>query len=90
MSRTLQTTWAKLSLSARARFPRTAEEERQDALWVAHDEAIRVAAEGVEKKEEDAEQMEGPRLAGIRPTTAGTRPRRRGPTPPPRRRRTPS
>jgi hypothetical protein len=42
-----------------ARFPRTAEEERQDARWVAADEVIRVVAEGAAKEEEDAEQMEG-------------------------------
>jgi hypothetical protein len=55
MPRTLQATWAKLSLAARARFPRTEEEERADARWVAADEALRVAAEGTTKKEEDAE-----------------------------------
>jgi hypothetical protein len=42
----LQTTWAKLSHAARARFPWTPEEERQDARWVADDEAIRITAEG--------------------------------------------
>jgi hypothetical protein len=43
--RSLQTTWAKLSLTTRARFPRTPEEERQDGRWVVDDEVIRVAAE---------------------------------------------
>jgi hypothetical protein len=46
MPRTLQTKWAKLSLAARVRFPRTEEEERHDARWVADDESTRVVAEG--------------------------------------------
>ncbi|KAK1628251.1 hypothetical protein QYE76_002566 [Lolium multiflorum] len=58
MPRTLQTTWAKLSLAARARFPRTAEEERADSRWVADDEALRVAAEAAAKKAGDAEMAE--------------------------------
>jgi hypothetical protein len=58
MPRTLQTTWAKLSLAARARFPRTEEEERADSRWVADDEALRVATEAAAKKEEDAEMVE--------------------------------
>ncbi|KAK1648013.1 hypothetical protein QYE76_065818 [Lolium multiflorum] len=54
MRRTLQTTWAKLSLAARARFPWTEEEEQQDTRWVADDEeAIRVADEGAAKKVDD-------------------------------------
>ncbi|KAK1678115.1 hypothetical protein QYE76_038963 [Lolium multiflorum] len=57
MPRTLQTTWAKLSLAARARFPRT-EEERADSRWVADDEALRVAAEAAAKKAGDAEMAE--------------------------------
>jgi hypothetical protein len=58
MPRTLQATWAKLSLAARARFPRTEEEERADARWVADDDALRVAAEAAAKKEGDAEMVE--------------------------------
>jgi hypothetical protein len=58
MPRTLQTTWAKLSLAVRARFPRTGEKNRQDARWVADDEAIRVGAEGTVKKAKDAELVE--------------------------------
>ncbi|KAK1648232.1 hypothetical protein QYE76_066037 [Lolium multiflorum] len=45
-------------LAARARFPRTEEEERADARWVADDEALRVAAEAAAKKEEEAEMVE--------------------------------
>ncbi|KAK1664948.1 hypothetical protein QYE76_053107 [Lolium multiflorum] len=73
MPRSLQTTWAKLSLAACARFPQTVKEERSDVCWVADDEEIRVAAEGAAKKAEDAKQMEGTRVAG-------SRPRRRHPT----------
>jgi hypothetical protein len=58
MPRTLQATWAKLSLAARARFPRTEEEERADSRWVADDEALRVAAEAAGKKAADAEMVE--------------------------------
>jgi hypothetical protein len=58
MSRTLQTTWAKLSLAARSRFPRTEEEERQDVRWVVDDAAIRVMTEGATKKVEYAELEE--------------------------------
>jgi hypothetical protein len=50
--------WTKLSLAARVRSLRTPEEERQDARWVANDEAIRVAAERVAKEAEDEEKME--------------------------------
>ncbi|KAK1632493.1 hypothetical protein QYE76_006808 [Lolium multiflorum] len=58
MPRTLQATWAKLSLAARARFPRTEEEERADSQWVTDNEALRVAAEAAAKKAGDAEMVE--------------------------------
>jgi hypothetical protein len=41
MPRSLETTWAKLSLAAHARFLRTMEEERKDARWVVDDETGR-------------------------------------------------